>query len=241
VAVGVCALAWGAVDALAGEPPTEPEPASEAVPTNPPASEPAPAEPKPPLAPGVGPTDPDEQFMLGLGYALGRDGHRKNPRRAMKWFRKAAAQGHPRAQTQLGMAYLLGRGVQKDVDQAVVWLRKAAEQGHPKAQLELGIAYRDGLGVAPDPVLSHMWIYLSARSGGLAGRFVLQSSARRLTPEQRQEAMKLALAWLDEHPPPVARTEGEGAEAKTAGPPESSDPPLPAGSGPAPGSSSDPG
>ena len=246
-ALGVCALAWGVGDALAAEPsagavpepaaePADPAPAGSAsvsAPTAAPAAASTPA-PKEAAKSEPGPTDPEAQFRRGLGHALGRDGYPKDQALALKWYRKAAAQGDSRAQTQLGMAYLLGRGVRMDVDQALVWFHKAAEQNHPRAQLEIGIAYRDGLGVPRDLVRSHMWTFLSAQSGGLAGKFMLASSARRLTLEQREEALKLALAWRDEHPLPVAKTEGK---AETA---ESPDSTPPAGSELPPGASTDP-
>jgi TPR repeat protein len=54
---------------------------------------------------------------------------------AVKWFRKAAEQGYPAAQDNLGWMYKNGRGVssgrcgvQDDVE-AVKWFRKAAEHG----------------------------------------------------------------------------------------------------------------
>ena len=53
---------------------------------------------------------------------------------AMRWYRKAAEQGHADAQYQLGSHYELGIGVKKDLDAALKWYHKAAEQGHRLAQ-----------------------------------------------------------------------------------------------------------
>ena len=52
---------------------------------------------------------------------------------AVKWFHKAAQQGHATAQLQLGLAYKNGYGVPQNKDEAIKWLRKAAEQGHKYA------------------------------------------------------------------------------------------------------------
>ena len=51
---------------------------------------------------------------------------------AVYWFRKAAEQGHAKAQYNLGVMYESGRGIAKDDTQAVYWFRKAAEQGEAK-------------------------------------------------------------------------------------------------------------
>ncbi|HCN10096.1 MAG TPA: hypothetical protein DIT01_19390, partial [Lentisphaeria bacterium] len=44
---------------------------------------------------------------------------------AVKWFRKAAEQGYPQAQYNLGVAYANGEGVPEDDVAAVKWYRKA--------------------------------------------------------------------------------------------------------------------
>ncbi len=48
---------------------------------------------------------------------------------AAEWYKKAADQGHARAQYNLGMMYQHGEGVDQDDKAAVKWLTKAAEQG----------------------------------------------------------------------------------------------------------------
>jgi TPR repeat protein len=46
---------------------------------------------------------------------------------AVKWWRKAAEQGHANAQYGLGAMYTSGRGVARDDAEAAKWFRKAAE------------------------------------------------------------------------------------------------------------------
>lgn len=57
----------------------------------------------------------------------------KNRVEAVRWFRKAADQGHAEAQFNLGNCYYNGEGVALDRAEAVRWLRKAADQGHDEA------------------------------------------------------------------------------------------------------------
>ena len=84
---------------------------------------------------------------------------------AVKWFRKAAEQGHAKAQFNLGLCYDEGNGVTKDPVEAVKWYRKAAEQGDAKAQYNLGFCYYNGSGVAKDPYEAVKWYHKAAEQG----------------------------------------------------------------------------
>ena len=53
---------------------------------------------------------------------------------AVKWFRKAAEQGHVNGQNNLGEMYYFGLGVSQSYEEAAKWYRKAAEQGHANGQ-----------------------------------------------------------------------------------------------------------
>jgi len=66
----------------------------------------------------------------------------------IKWFHKAAEQGHVEAQYQLGMAYAMSfhtreDGITEIIDreEGIKWLHKAAEQGHVDAHFMLGFCY----------------------------------------------------------------------------------------------------
>lgn len=52
----------------------------------------------------------------------------------MKWFRRAAENGHAQAQNYMGTIYYQGIGVTKSVKDAKYWWQKAADQGHEKAK-----------------------------------------------------------------------------------------------------------
>jgi len=66
----------------------------------------------------------------------------KDPKLAFEWFLKAAAQGLPLAQYEVGLRYHKGEGVGADKDLGRKWKTKAADQGLRKA-----VAWRDQQGV----------------------------------------------------------------------------------------------
>jgi len=80
--------------------------------------------------------DANAQYFLGNMYQTGR-GVTKNDTEAVKWFSKAAEQGHTGGQYFLAGMYEKGIGVREDKGEAVNWYRKAARQGHPLAQKAL--------------------------------------------------------------------------------------------------------
>ena len=83
----------------------------------------------------------------------------------MRWYSKAAGQGHADAQYNLGLCYRNGRGVQKDDADAVKWYRKAAEQGQADAQNNLGVCYQDGTGVTQSMAEAIQWYTKAAEQG----------------------------------------------------------------------------
>lgn len=79
--------------------------------------------------------DPQAQFSLGyVYYKAGQDpnvqGVSRDFRRAARWFRRAAEQGHTGAQYNMGVLHLHGHGVAQDPVMAYAWLRQAERQGH---------------------------------------------------------------------------------------------------------------
>jgi uncharacterized protein len=80
---------------------------------------------------------------LALVYAQGEAGQPRNEQRAVELFTKAAELGHRRAQTNLGLLYLRGQGVPRDLVQARAWLEKAAAGDDPYALYALGRAMEE--------------------------------------------------------------------------------------------------
>lgn len=74
----------------------------------------------------------EQHYQVALSFAQGRGGKRDDEE-AVKWFRKAAEQGHRSAQHHLAFMYGQGRGVEKDMVEAYKWFTLAARQGEEGA------------------------------------------------------------------------------------------------------------
>jgi len=119
----------------------------------------------------------------------------------LRWYRKAGDQGYAAAQYNLGQAYNLGNGVEKDTAEAARWWQKAAEQGLAKAQYNLGLAYHDGIGVQKDNAQAYFWIALAATS--LEQGFVKDHRDKAealLTPAQLADVKERIRKWEEAHP-----------------------------------------
>ena len=110
-------------------------------------------------------TDPGVQNHLGDDYYYGDNGRKQNYSEAVKWYNKAAWQGHPQAQFNLGHCYESGKGVPQDNEEAVKWYRKAAEKGLADAQDSLGFCYDNGKGVPQDYFEAVKWFRKAAEQG----------------------------------------------------------------------------
>lgn len=76
--------------------------------------------------------NPDLQYMLAEGYLRSQDYVT-----AVKWFRIAAENGHPKAKYQLGRCYEKGLGVARNIAEAKYWYREAEKQGDSEATAAL--------------------------------------------------------------------------------------------------------
>ncbi len=90
------------------------------------------------------------KFIPGKPNVRSIIGILENPVEAVKWYRKAAENGHSQAQYVMGKSYHSGEGVPKDQVEAFKWWRKAAEQGHATSRFNLGVMYFLGRGTAKD-------------------------------------------------------------------------------------------
>jgi len=112
--------------------------------------------------------DANAQFQIGFHFQeLGLQ------RRAVKWYREAAEQGHAEAQYNLALCYYWGAGVLEDKSEAVEWCRKAAEQGCAEAQYNLGICYELGDGVPQDKLEGVKWFRKAAEQGFVDAQYNL--------------------------------------------------------------------
>lgn len=72
-------------------------------------------------------------YKLGELALKGEVGFKGDPKVAAQWFKWAADRGNADAQTQLGILYQTGLGVELNLGQARAWFEKAAQQGHAEA------------------------------------------------------------------------------------------------------------
>ena len=95
----------------------------------------------------------EADHRLGLVFAEGQAGVSRDDQHAAELFEKAAKAGHRRAEINLGILYLRGQGVTRDLVQARAWLEKAAAGDDPDALYALGRAMEQSEGQAiADPV-----------------------------------------------------------------------------------------
>ncbi|MBI4659600.1 MAG: SEL1-like repeat protein [Verrucomicrobia bacterium] len=81
-----------------------------------------------------------------------------------KW-KTAGEKGEAWACFNLGLAYHLGKDVEKNEAEAIRWYLLAAEKGFAAAQANLGYCYETGFGVPVDYAESVKWYQLAAQQG----------------------------------------------------------------------------
>lgn len=110
--------------------------------------------------------DQEAQCLLGWMYWYG-DGKDviQNFEEAIKWYAKAAEQGHTQAQYHMGVSFERGVVVEQDYTQAVKWYSKAAKQNYADAQYNLGVMFFKGLGIEKNYDEAHNWFIKAAEQG----------------------------------------------------------------------------
>lgn len=131
--------------------------------------------------------DADAQFNLAQAYKLGR-GVPADLTRAEEYYRRAALQGHQKAEEMYGLALH-----QRDrFADAVSWLDRAAGRGEPRAQFVLGTMYFNGEGVAKDWVRAYALVLRAGDAGLPQAATTLDQMDLYLSVQERQRALKLA-------------------------------------------------
>ncbi|MGM9869164.1 MAG: tetratricopeptide repeat protein [Sodaliphilus sp.] len=87
-----------------------------------------------------------------------RTTYRQTPKAEnMEELTRRAEKGDTTAQDKLGVIYLKGEKVEKNVDKAIEWWTKAAENGSATAQYKLGVCYQFGFGVKRNHTRARYW------------------------------------------------------------------------------------
>jgi hypothetical protein len=114
------------------------------------------------------------QLRLALMYDQG-DGVPRSGTTAMRWYQRAAAQGEPESQVQLGIAYEAGdEGFPENWDLAAKLYEASARQGWRKGQFSFGRAYQFGMGVPQDRQQAIAWYQKAAANGDPNGKYWAQ-------------------------------------------------------------------
>lgn len=139
------------------------------------------------------------QYRRAVEFEKGSAGQ-QDYEKAVKWYRKASAQGHRDALYNLGRMYVDGRGVRKNNGEGVIYFRQAAELQHPEAHFNMGFMQENGRGVAKSPSRG-LTSYIIASNLGV-GKTAINARdnvAARLSRAQVSEAKRRARAWMDAH------------------------------------------
>ena len=131
------------------------------------------------------------QSELGRRYATGED-VTEDKKKAADWYRKAAEQGHAKAQFQLA-ELLYFSGCSSYRGEAVAWYRKAAEQGLPEAQCAAGIF---------DPANKFKWLEKASEQGyapasqSLGGIYLQYAKLSKANSVSYSNNISEALTWF---------------------------------------------
>ena len=136
---------------------------------------------------------------IGFIVALCKYGHSIKalpPERLFYWMKKAAEQGDPECQYELGKAYECGRDVVVNLWESVKWYRLAAEHGVVDAQYKLGVCYYEGIVVEEDLEEAVKWWQLAAEQGHKYAKKKVLEVERRIEKEKKENA-RYSKQYLD--------------------------------------------
>jgi TPR repeat protein len=111
--------------------------------------------------------------------------------KAMKWLRLAADQENAQAQYVLGTIYWR----KNDNAEMFKLFLRSAEHGYGYAQDNLGDMYGSGVGVPVDNVQAYFWHDRAAAQGVQNAAEKRDLIAKKLTPDEIAQALKLAQGW----------------------------------------------
>ncbi|MEO8723121.1 MAG: SPOR domain-containing protein [Sphingobium sp.] len=131
--------------------------------------------------------DADAQYDLGQAYRLGKGVPVDFPV-ALEYYRKAAGQGHPRAQESYGLLlFAMNRRAE-----AMPYLQKSAERGEPNAQYIVGTALYNGDLAPRDLVRAYALMSSAARKGMPAATSSLAAMDQSIPEATRNRGLELA-------------------------------------------------
>lgn len=112
----------------------------------------------------------DAFLALGEMYEEGQ-GAAKSPAEAMKFYKKAVAEGNEEAGYRIGVLYETGKGVTKNYGKAAEWYRSAAEMNYSTAMYRMGFLHEKGMGVPKSMQEAEKWYRRAADAGNSWSQF----------------------------------------------------------------------
>ncbi len=136
---------------------------------------------------------PDAYYALAVIYREGLTTGIQDPDKSHAWLKKAADAGVDTAKVDLGIIYLNGTDVPKDINRAFGLLLSAAMEGNVIAQNRMAYMYWNGIGTKASQIEAAKWHVLAKR----AGRFdlTLDKLMAQMDEPSRAKAVSLANRW----------------------------------------------
>ena len=110
----------------------------------------------------------DSDYKKATQYEVG-DRVKKDLKKAIRLYKKAANKSHPKAQYQLGIIYYQ----QKNYKLAQYWLKKRSIGGEPDAQYHYANILRYGLGTKQQPSSARKWYLKAAKQNHKQAQYEL--------------------------------------------------------------------
>lgn len=117
--------------------------------------------------------DAESQYQMGLDYYRKGEKDPANYSQAVAWYKKAALQGHPSAQNNLGVMYRYGLGVPKDALEAMKWYRLAADKDSLSAYNVGKLYYYKTTGIPQSYPESMKWFQKAQKEGSVGAEYYL--------------------------------------------------------------------
>ena len=80
----------------------------------------------------------------------------------------SAERDDPRSQNAIGLLYLYGEGVEKNIPKAMTWLKRSSKLGYSEATFELAKIYDEGEGVPENNIEAISFYELAAKQGSVS-------------------------------------------------------------------------
>ena len=138
-------------------------------------------------------------YKIGRHFENGK-GVKKNMKKALKFYKQAAALGDAEAEFCLGYCYWrLSEVVKQDLLEALKWFMLAAKQGHEEGLLHVGYFHLEGIGVPKNGPEAMKWFKKAAATGSPDAQSQLGTYYCHVNPDssvQHLDYTAAFMAWL---------------------------------------------